>query len=310
MEGMTEAAFYPTPDNPCPAGGKAFFLKLKPDLKIRGAHWPRGQRGTVIVLPGRTEYIEKYFETIGELKTRDFAVAALDWRGQGASSRALADPLKGHVLSFTEFMADLEALHTALGPQLTKPLLFLAHSMGANVVLRALHDQPDRFQGAVMIAPMLRIKHAPGALVMVLSRFLAPDLYVPGPPIDPYTERFEANLVTHDLKRFARNLRIINAERSLALGSPTWGWLQAATTSTALIMRPGYLEAIRTPVLMLSAEAERLVDNAAHATAARSLKRVTQIFVTGARHEILQETDAIRQEFWRRFDGFTAAFSA
>ena len=310
MEGMIEAPFYPTPDNPCPAGGAAFFISLKPGLNIRCAYWPGGRRGAVIVLPGRTEYIEKYFETIGDLRARDFAVAAIDWRGQGASSRSLSNPLKGHVLSFTEFLEDLDAVLKALGPRLTAPLLILAQSMGGNIALRALHDWPDRFQGAVLCAPMIRIRQAPGALVMLLSRFLASDLYVPGPAFDPYAERFESNLVTHDQRRFARNLKVITTHRALALGTPTWGWLQAACQSGALICRRGYLDTVRAPVLILTAEAERLVDNAAHVAAAKRLKRVTQIVVSGARHEILQETDAIRQELWRRFDGFAAGFSA
>jgi lysophospholipase len=310
MGAISEAELYPTPDNPCPPGGQAFFVQLKPDLKIRGAHWPGGQRGTALVLQGRTETIEKYFETIGALRARDFTVAALDWRGQGASSRALADPLKGHIGNFAEFMEDLAALLGALETQLPKPLLILAHSMGGHIALRALHDWPERFQGAVLSAPMLRIKQAPGPLVMILSRFLPPDLYLPGKPFDPFAERFEANLVTHDGRRFMRNIEIIRAHKALALGSPTWGWLQAATLSTRLIMGRGYLEAVRAPVLILSAEAERLVDNAAHVAAAKRLRRVTQIVVAGARHEILQETESIRQEFWRRFDSFTAAFNA
>jgi lysophospholipase len=308
MGAMTDTALYPTADNPCPPEGRAFLIALKPDLAIRVAHWPGGERGTVLVLQGRTEYIEKYFETIAGLKARGFSVAALDWRGQGASSRALKDPLKGHVNDFAEYLKDLGALLDAFGAQLPKPILILAHSLGAHIALRALHDWPGRVQGAALTAPMIRIKQVPGALVMLLSRFLAPDLYVPGKPFDPYTERFESNLVTHDARRFARNRGIINAHRALALGSPTWGWLQAASASSAELMRRGYLETIRAPVLILSAEAERLVDNAAQVAAARHMRRVTQIILPGARHEILQETDVILQEFWRRFDGFTAAF--
>lgn len=304
MVGVSGAELYPTADNPCPAGAVASFLSLRTDLRIRTALWRGGARGSVLVLQGRTEYIEKYFETIGELSARGFTVAALDWRGQGASSRALPDSLRGHVHDFTDFTEDLAALLAAYEAELPKPLLILAHSMGGHVALRALHDWPGRFGGAVLSAPMIRIRQVPGFLVMLLSRFLAPDLYVQG-PFDPYTERFESNMVTHDAARFARNLGIIRSHPALALGAPTWGWLQAAIASSSLLMRRGYLEAIKAPVLILSAEKERLVDNAAHVAAAKRLRRVTQIVLAGARHEILQETDAIRREFWTRFDAFT-----
>ena len=42
------------------------------------------------------------------MRNRGFAVALLDWRGQGLSDRALNDRLKGYVGSFSEFDIDLE----------------------------------------------------------------------------------------------------------------------------------------------------------------------------------------------------------
>ncbi|MBU6474220.1 MAG: alpha/beta hydrolase, partial [Alphaproteobacteria bacterium] len=54
----------------------------------------RSHRGVCVLLSGQTEFIEKYGEVIGELCARGFRVATLDWRGQGASRRALPDPLK------------------------------------------------------------------------------------------------------------------------------------------------------------------------------------------------------------------------
>ena len=50
---------------------------------------PPGRKGTVCVFPGRAEFIEKYFEVVRDLRARGFAVATIDWRGQGLSDRAL-----------------------------------------------------------------------------------------------------------------------------------------------------------------------------------------------------------------------------
>ena len=49
---------------------------------------------------GRGEFIEKYFEVIADLRRRGFAVATMDWRGQGGSQRMLPNPRKGHVRYF------------------------------------------------------------------------------------------------------------------------------------------------------------------------------------------------------------------
>ena len=67
------------------------MLKTPDGVSLRFARFapPAGRRGTVCIFPGRTEWIEKYFETVRDLRNRGFAVALLDWRGQGLSDRAL-----------------------------------------------------------------------------------------------------------------------------------------------------------------------------------------------------------------------------
>lgn len=99
------------------------------------ARWPAGgtkRKGTVCIFPGRAEMIEKYFEVVRDLRERGFAVAVLDWRGQGGSARALADPRKGHVGDFAEFQLDLDAfMKQIVLPDCPPPYFALAHSMGA-----------------------------------------------------------------------------------------------------------------------------------------------------------------------------------
>ncbi|MFX8715876.1 alpha/beta hydrolase, partial [Acinetobacter baumannii] len=77
----------------------------------RVARWsPAGAeaRGTVCVLQGRAEFIEKYYETVRDLLVRGFAVATLDWRGQGGSERH-RNSRRGHVNEFDEYGLDLAA---------------------------------------------------------------------------------------------------------------------------------------------------------------------------------------------------------
>src|SRR4026207_1372149 len=96
--------------NPVPSGATTGTFKGVGGVDVRVARWAptRGpRRGTVCLFQGRGEYIEKYFEVIADLRRRGFSVATMDWRGQGGSSRPLANPLKGHVSSFSEYDRDL-----------------------------------------------------------------------------------------------------------------------------------------------------------------------------------------------------------
>src|SRR5580704_12809598 len=116
------------------------------------------RRQICVLLNGQTEFIEKYFEVIDELRGRGFAVVAMDWRGQGGSGRLVPGaPLKAHIHDFAEYDADLDALMD----QFVEPMLAgkrpiaLAHSMGGHILLRHLDRQPGRFAAAAFSAPML-----------------------------------------------------------------------------------------------------------------------------------------------------------
>jgi lysophospholipase len=117
---------------------------------------------------------------------------------------------------------------------------------------------------------------------------------------------FEDNVLTHDPARYARNVQQILEHPDLALGPPTWGWLAFAFAATAELQRGDGAPKVATPVTVLAAGEDRLVDNA-------QLRLVTERFahhafevIPGAYHEILQETDDIRAVFWRRFDAAVA----
>ena len=111
-----------------------------------------------MLLHGQTEFIEKYGEVIDELRGRGFTVATFDWRGQGGSTRALPDPLKCHVGNFREYDEDLATfLEQVIKPMGVAPPLALAHSMGAHILLRTLHDRPRAFSAAVLSAPMMAV---------------------------------------------------------------------------------------------------------------------------------------------------------
>lgn len=75
---------------PGPEGGQAHWAETSDGKRIRLGHWPcAGARGTVLLFPGRTEYIEKYGLCAADFARRGLATMAIDWRGQGLSDRLL-----------------------------------------------------------------------------------------------------------------------------------------------------------------------------------------------------------------------------
>src|SRR5258708_21635131 len=100
------------PENPAPEGVATAMLKTPDGVSIRYARWepPSGRRGTVCIFQGRTEFIEKYFEVVRDLRARGFAVAALDWRGEGAPRAVLCATPQGAGRASFETMTPVPTL--------------------------------------------------------------------------------------------------------------------------------------------------------------------------------------------------------
>src|SRR5690348_12261218 len=148
------------PANPAPEDAVSGTVKAPDGVSLRYARWlpPPSRKGTVCVFPGRAEFIEKYFETVRDLRTRGFAVAIIDWRGQGLSQRALSDRNRGHVTSFADYLIDLETfMKEVVLPDCPPPLFALGHSMGATVLIQAAAKGLRWFDRMVLTAPMLRL---------------------------------------------------------------------------------------------------------------------------------------------------------
>src|SRR5882762_8179014 len=148
------------PANPVPEDAVTRTVTTPDGVELRFARWapPRGRKGTVCLFQGRAEFIEKYFETVRDLRARGFAVATLDWRGQGMSDRALRNPRKGYVRNFDQYLIDLESfVNEVVLPDCPPPVFALAHSMGATVLLRAAYAGNRWFDRMVLLAPMIAL---------------------------------------------------------------------------------------------------------------------------------------------------------
>ena len=153
------ATLYATQAAPIPAGAVAAWFSGVGGVRLRAALFPApdAPRGTVVVSPGRTEPIEKYFETVETLNARGFAAIVHDWRGQGLSHRLLPDRRLGHARGWKDFLGDYAALLAAFEAQAPRPWIALGHSMGGCLTLLALAGGQSGFSAAILSAPMLGV---------------------------------------------------------------------------------------------------------------------------------------------------------
>lgn len=303
--------------NPIPEGAYTGTVNIDKRVSLRYARWAPTTnyvRGTVVLVQGRSEYIEKYFETVSDLRRRGFWVATFDWRGQGGSSRDLANHKKGHIWDFGQYDADLHGfMHQVVFPDCPAPYYALGHSMGAHNLIRHAGMGLCQFDRMVLSAPMLRLSREVTGLPNDLLTFLVTlaswcglgESYVlNGHDKNMNLRDFEGNKLTRDRERFQRNKEILMAGPELSIGSPTYAWLLAALRSTSMVMQPSFASAVRIPILLIGAGSDRIVCNFATREFAERMKNGSNVIIPNARHEILQEVDSIRDQFWAGFDAF------
>lgn len=305
---------YATPDNPIPSKPVVMSVTTSDGIALRVARWkPTGRhvRGTVCILQGRAEFIEKYFEVVRELRRRGFAVVAFDWRGQGHSGRKVRNPRKGHVGRFDEYRRDLEAIRDrVLIPHMPEPHFALAHSMGGAIALNGAYEGWLPFRRLVSTTPMIALciirRTTSAAFVARILRFLGfGRSFVPGGgETSIMTMPFAGNRLTSDPVRYARNADAAIAVGHGAVGAPTVAWLDAAFRFMKRFTDPRYAPKIRLPVLIVAAGADPICATPAIERFAARLKAGRAIVIPGSRHEILMEKDALRELFWAAFDAF------
>ena len=305
-------ALVATPDNPVPEGLDAREVVTKDGVGLRAAHLRgRGGKGTVVIVCGRGDFIERYFETINDLAARGYGVAIFDFRDQGGSARRNRNFYRDRIRRFAEYDADLTAvMNQMVLPDCLPPYYALGHSTGGLVVLRALKRR-IWFERAVLSAPLLGLRRGawPKFAVRVLPTLMTAlglgSVFVPGQARRPLrAEDFLDNPLTSDKKRFLRSTAILEQEPRLGLGGATFGWIGAALDSLRDIdslRKPG---AVRIPVLIVAAGRDRVVDTGAARRFATDSERLAFVSIGEARHDLLSEVNEVREQFLAAFDSF------
>ncbi|RKF14843.1 alpha/beta hydrolase [Roseovarius spongiae] len=296
-----------------PPGGRAVWATGADGVRIRVGHWPReGAAGTVLLFPGRTEYIEKYGRTARDLGARGYATLAVDWRGQGLADRLGEDAMAGYVRDFADYQYDVAAMlgaAEALGA--ARPLHLLAHSMGGCIGLRALIDGLPA-AACAFTGPMWGIRIEPPlrplawALSCGGSRLGFGHMYAPGGGPENYVlhEPFETNKLTSDSQMYQYMIDQARAHPELGLGGPTLRWLYEALTECRALAR---LPSPELPCVTAIGDEEDIVDVARIEDRMDRWPDGRLLRFPGARHEVLMEGPEVREDL---FDAICARFDA
>lgn len=303
------------PSNPAPGSPRVAYFRTSDNVQLRYALWRsegKKSKGTICLVHGRTEFIEKYFETINDFLQRGFSVATFDWRGQGGSERLIPNPKWGYVDRFDDFWIDLKSFHTdILLPDCPPPFYLVGHSMGGLVSLMAgMHDRL-MFDRMFLSAPMLAIEGQP--LSMSGMAVLAETLCYVGlgrVPIGrkgdrtPSEKTFPGNPLTSDFHRYMRSVNTFNARPDLELSSPTLRWLASAFRAMAQAGSDDFPGQVNVPVLMLAAARDEVASTPAIEHLGLRMRTGRHAVIASARHEMFMENDDIRGQVFAAFDAF------
>lgn len=283
--------------------------------KIRYGHvLPKGDvKGTVVIVGGFKEPIEKYHEVTQDMLSRGYAVWLMDWRGQGGSDKYLPGTQRAHSEGYEEQIDSLHQFITQVIGNVKEPLHLLAHSMGAHIGLRYMKEHPQAFDSAILSAPMMDINTAP--LPRAMARLMAKgavagkyeDKYIPGgSDWDENKEDVLTTPLTSDPVRYEASKKLFKDSDTLRLGDPTYGWVYHTFKSIDILNDKDFLKAIETPILMEISGNEKVVIRSASERAAKLLPNCKRIDIEGARHEIWMERDSLRSAWLKVVDGFMA----
>ena len=301
---MTSSLAPAAPRRAIPANARESRWTAADGFQIRRTDWALAgpAKGSILFLPGRGDFYEKYLETLAHWAADGWHVTASDWRGQGDSGRLGTDATTGHIDDFATWVVDLAHLWQRWSRETPGPHVLAGHSMGGHLVLRALAEQQVDPAGAILVAPMLGFldRGVPQGLMHGLARLMKA-LGDPRRPAWKWSEKPGAvpaariHLLTHDPDRYADELYWRAQRPQLVMEPGSWGWVERAYASMRLLAAPGVLESVKTPVLMLGTDSDKLVAWEAVAKAATRLGDCELVhFGIEAHHEILRESDAVR----------------
>jgi lysophospholipase len=266
----------------------------------------------LIMVSGRSESYLKYKELSYDFSLQGYDVFIIDHRGQGLSERLVTSPYKGYVLNFQDYVTDLSLfIENVVNKNCsTKPYL-LAHSMGGAIAARYMQDHPNAIHAAVLSAPMLGVNA--GGVPNIVAETLVKGLnsinqlvsnnawYLIGQS-DYQTTPFSTNHLSHSKLRYQLFTDLYEKTPEIQLGGVTLKWLTESIDAQQMIFSS--LTKLSTPLMVLQASEDIIIDNAAQNDFCAALHQIKPssclggkpYIIQGAYHEIFIEKDEYRNE--------------
>ena len=310
---MNNAPLCELDDLSCP-GGEAFFFETDEKKKLRVAFWNLDStKGTIILQSGRTEFIEKYYEVISEFVSRDYAVAMMDWRGQGLSERIGGNLRLGHIDKFETYDQDLKSvMNHCFKSKCPEPFIGFGHSMGGCLLTSYFISEDNIFDKCILCAPMVSVRantisRRIVSVLGILDVFGLGSFPMQRPSWDSekgwMKESFQENALTTDEERFDRTYQLLKKYPELGIKGISVGWLKHALKRTNQFKSLNWSEAIKKPLLLLDATQDKLVNSKLNKDLLGQ-SPLTVIKSIDSQHEIMMERDEIRKEAWKAIDQF------
>ena len=312
MKDLEKAPYLELDNYRAPTGIKSNYLKMKDGKRIRLITWnlfgENEGSGTVLIQQGHNEFIEKYYETIQEFIDRKYNVVAFDWRGQGMSERMINDNRKQYIEDFNIHINDLEfILDNAILNKFNKPLIGIGHSMGGCIMLSALKFYADKFDKIILSSPMLGFRSEKLLMILIdiFYLFLPKSLFLPGSKPNMGKETpFNENDLTTDEKRYKRTQKLVRLKKDIRLWGITIAWAKAVKNHFNLIRNNGWLENVKSEILIINSINDRVVSSKHIVEMAKKLKNTRIINFENCEHEIFMEKDIHRKKLWKEIDNF------
>lgn len=267
--------------------------------------------GSIAISSGRIESLIKYKELVFNLYNAGYSVFIHDHRGQGLSQRLTTNPHQGHIESFEDYVDDFKLFYDMVIDKYSerKPYL-LCHSMGGAIGALYLLKYPIDFAKCALSAPMFGIKpslpdwfarmliHSHIGVNRLISQspwyFLGQGNY--------QSVAFADNVLTHSKARYELFRQEYQNQPDVQLGGVTNSWLCAALDAMQNIYQNA--KKISIPILLLRAEEDSVVCNVKQQQVAAEIPNCHTLVLPAARHELLMETDDIRDQCLREIFAF------
>ena len=268
---------------------------------LRFGHWqPTGnEKGQVVLLPGRGDFLEKYSPLAAFLNAHGYSVTSLDWPGQGASGR-LGHPQAGHIDSYDDYVAALQVCLEVYA-LMDKPQVWVAYSMGALVAMQAVLEHAYLVKGLVLLSPLFGFTEMPERVLRTLANTMcalgfAHRFALGEGPTDVDAWRIEDSQVSSSPAAFAAFRDFLQRHPDYLIGGSTWGWVRASLAAFETVKRADF-GVLQLPVLLLSARSEQTVSREAQRLIARRLPNAKFVELPSKHDLLLSEPEVVEALF-------------